>query len=159
MAAKRNSRTARKPKASQVVVTPKFADLPAGDPRLIALARNVDAYLDSQAQSAARTDAEAKKRRAAEQRGISMKGERLAMARSAARDIGMAATAIHRLSITSVDDSENGEWYAVGIENTAKVIARKADVLLAFLGEPFGCGNFADELEPVEVRMGADHGR
>lgn len=148
-ATKKSSKAAKK--QTPAVTTPKFSDLPRDDPRVTGLLRNVDNFLERETAGLTAAGAKVKKEVAKERRGIALRGDRLEGARRAATDMGMAAISIRYMAVAAVDDREHGEWFATGIENTAKVIARKADVLLAYLGERYGLGHFADELEPAAV--------
>ena len=61
-------------------------------------------------------------------------------------DIHFAAVSTHRLSRYAVDAPEDSEWFLVAIENSAKVIAMKSDLVASILGPKYSViGNFADE--------------
>jgi hypothetical protein len=103
--------------------------------------------------------AEADRRILAEERnGITLKGKRLEQARKAVSDINLGAVAAHRLAMDACETSESAQWYAMAIENIAKVIARKCDVISALMNENGRpeFGNFEDEFEPLTLERAAE---
>lgn len=93
------------------------------------------------------------RKRREEKYGITLKGERLETARHFVSDINMAAVATYRLAIDAGQHNElEAQWYRVAIENIAKVVCRKADVLASILDD-IGFGNFDKEFTaPAEAK-------
>lgn len=67
-----------------------------------------------------------------------------------ASEIGQIAVSIYQLASASTADPSSAAWNLVAIENLAKVISRKADVLDATLGGMTN-GNFQDEFDAESV--------
>ena len=108
--------------------------------------RMLEPLAESDQREAARIIAEQQGR---QRESITLTGDRLEQARKALSDINLGAVACYHLSRDAIDCPEATEWLLIGIQNIAKVSARKCDVIDALLGERYGFGNFLDELTPI----------
>src|SRR5690349_17152873 len=82
---------------------------------------------------------------------VTLNGLRLAQARATLGYINNSASAVHQLAVAAGGMSDPHEVGAIltGVENSAKLICRYADVIGALLECGPGFGNFAEEFEPV----------
>jgi hypothetical protein len=105
---------------------------------------------------AEKREAEYDRRKETEEReGVTLKGKRLEQARKTLSDINIGALSACQLAIAAMDgDHQATGAFLSAIENIAKVICRKADVIDALLGGECSFGNFEDEfaaLTPEEA--------
>jgi hypothetical protein len=91
--------------------------------------------------------------------GITLRGKRLEQARHAVGDMILSAASVHELAgaVGEAGEQEAGRLITA-LENVAKVICRKGDVLDALLNNcARGCmGNFEDEFIPLTEERAAE---
>lgn len=82
--------------------------------------------------------------------GIRLTAQQADAATGALSDINLGAMAAFQLAMDAVNCPERAEVYLIGIQNIAKVVCRKADVLAALMGAYPGFGIFAEEFAVAE---------
>lgn len=150
-----------KPKSSNPT---SFVSLltPDAHPALVRLAQNADHYIGASPEAKAEL-AERDRRRAEEdareRAGITLKGKRLDQARDTVSDVNLAAISVHQLAI-EIQHGDVHQISALGtaLENLAKVICRKGDVLDALLHNRArgSFGNFEDEFIALTEERAAE---
>lgn len=115
---------------------------------VIELARHLDAEhadrLRRQLECDARIEHEARE-------GVTLRGKRLEQARHALDDVNLSSVSVYELARSAVAtrDAQQVGAYMTAVENAAKVICRKCDVIAALLGESGAFGNFEEEFEAL----------
>jgi hypothetical protein len=89
--------------------------------------------------------------------GVTLKGERRELAIRALYNITLGAASIHHLALEADHhDASDAGWFTRAIADASIVLARRADIVLALLGDP-GASNFDDETDPAEAIRQADN--